>query len=145
MKLIYQYMVIFFNFCTISNHLHSLQVENCDSNSRLVVNEDDNGEFRPERVKDHTCYQNPMYYPWGYKKNRICRPNMEYKICYDTMLYSSNRRLAYISEQLISAHWLTVLHCYWSLPYNLNRKRKKAKPQDITSIVPHRRLQRVYI
>ena len=25
-----------------SNHLHPLQVENCDSNSRLVVDEDDN-------------------------------------------------------------------------------------------------------
>ena len=34
------------NFLYISptaNHLHSLQVENCDSNSRLVVDEDDNG------------------------------------------------------------------------------------------------------
>ena len=35
-------MVIFFNFSPTSNHLHPLQVENCDSNSRLVVNEDDN-------------------------------------------------------------------------------------------------------
>ena len=26
-----------------------LQVENCDSNSRLVVDEDDNGKLRPER------------------------------------------------------------------------------------------------
>ena len=43
-------MTIFYNFYTTSNHLHSLQVENCDSNSRLVVNEDDNGKFRPERV-----------------------------------------------------------------------------------------------
>ena len=51
MKLVYQYMTIFFNFKTTSNHLHSLQVENCDSNSRLVVDEDDNGKFRPERVK----------------------------------------------------------------------------------------------
>ena len=34
-----------------SNQLHSLQVENCDSNSRLVVNEDDNGKFRIERAK----------------------------------------------------------------------------------------------
>ena len=42
MKLVYQYMTIFFNFQTTSNHLHLLQVENCDSNSRLVVDEDDN-------------------------------------------------------------------------------------------------------
>ena len=35
-------MVIFFIFSPTSNHLHPLQVENCDSNSQLVVNEDDN-------------------------------------------------------------------------------------------------------
>ena len=44
LKLIYQYMVIFFNFSPTSNHLHPLQVKNCDSNSRLVVDEDDNGK-----------------------------------------------------------------------------------------------------
>ena len=44
-------MAIFFNFSPTSNHLYPLQVENCDSNSRLVVDEDDNGKFRPERVK----------------------------------------------------------------------------------------------
>ena len=49
MKLVYQYMVIFFIFFT-SNHLRPLQVANCDSNSRLVVDADDNGKFRPERV-----------------------------------------------------------------------------------------------
>ena len=49
MKLVYQFMTFFFNFYTTLNHLHSLQVGNCDSNSRLVVDEDDNGKFRPER------------------------------------------------------------------------------------------------
>ena len=44
-------MAIFFNFQTTSNYLHPLQVVNCDSNSRLVVEEDDNGKFRLERVK----------------------------------------------------------------------------------------------
>ena len=52
MKLITQYMAIFLNFSPSSNHLHPLQVENCDSNSWLVVDEDDNGKFRPERVKE---------------------------------------------------------------------------------------------
>ena len=42
MKLDYQYMAIFFIFSPTSNHLHPLQGENCDSNSRLVVDEDDN-------------------------------------------------------------------------------------------------------
>ena len=51
MKLIYQFIANLFNFLPTSNHLHPLQVENCDSNSRLVVDEDDNGKFRPERVK----------------------------------------------------------------------------------------------
>ena len=44
-------MVIFLNLPPTSNHLHPLQVENCDSNSRLVVDEDDNGKFRLERFK----------------------------------------------------------------------------------------------
>ena len=48
MKLFYQYMTIFFNCVPTSNHLHPLQVENCDS--RLVEDEDENGKFRIERV-----------------------------------------------------------------------------------------------
>ena len=51
MKLVYQYMTIFFYFLATSNHLHLLQVENCDNNSRLVVDEYDNGKLRLERVK----------------------------------------------------------------------------------------------
>ena len=53
MKLVYQYMAIFFNFSSTSNHLHPLQVENCDSNSQLVVDEDDYGKLRPERIKPY--------------------------------------------------------------------------------------------
>ena len=41
----------FLHFSPTSSHFHPLQVENCDSNSRLVVDEDENGKFRPERVK----------------------------------------------------------------------------------------------
>ena len=41
MKPVHQYMAIFLNFLPTSNHLHPLQVENCDSNSRLVVDEGD--------------------------------------------------------------------------------------------------------
>ena len=43
-------MVIFTNFSPTSSHLHPLQVENCGSNSRLVVDEDDYRKFRLERV-----------------------------------------------------------------------------------------------
>ena len=49
-------MAIFLNFSSTSSHLHPLLVENCDSNSRLVVDEDDNGKFRPERVKAHISF-----------------------------------------------------------------------------------------
>ena len=54
-------MAIVFNFQTTSNHLHPPQDENCDSNSRLVVDEDDNGKFRFERVNTlcfvtHQCF-----------------------------------------------------------------------------------------
>ena len=45
-------MAIFINFSPTLNHLHPLQVKNCDSISRLVVDEDDNGKLRLERVKD---------------------------------------------------------------------------------------------
>ena len=45
MKLACQYMAIFFNFPPASNHFNPLQVEKCDSNSRLVVDEDDNDTF----------------------------------------------------------------------------------------------------
>ena len=43
-----------FHLSRTSSHLHPLQVENCDSNSRLVMDEDDNGKFRLERVYN-TC------------------------------------------------------------------------------------------
>ena len=68
MKLAHQYMVIFFNFETTSSHLHSLQVENCDSNSRLVVDEDDYGKLRLERVT-HMLYLQSI----AYGRLRICR------------------------------------------------------------------------
>ena len=41
----------FFYLPTTPTHLHTLQVKNCDSNSRLVVDEDDNGNFRLEMIK----------------------------------------------------------------------------------------------
>ena len=56
MKLVYQYMAIFFNFPPTSNHLLSLQVENCDSNSRLVVDEDDYAKLRLERVNQEYLF-----------------------------------------------------------------------------------------
>ena len=55
MQVLYQYMTILFTFSPTSNHLHPLQVENCDSNSRLVVDEDGNGKFRLERVIGMKC------------------------------------------------------------------------------------------
>ena len=42
MKLVHQYMAIFFTFSPTLNHLHPLQDKNCCRNSRLVVDEADN-------------------------------------------------------------------------------------------------------
>ena len=39
LKLFYKYKAIFFNSSPTSSHFHPLQVENCVSNSRLVVDE----------------------------------------------------------------------------------------------------------
>ena len=41
---------IFFHLSPTSYHFHRLQVENCGSNSRLVVDENDTGKFRLQRV-----------------------------------------------------------------------------------------------
>ena len=44
-----------FNLSPSSSHLHPLQVENCESNSRLEVDEDLNGKLRLERVTIKLC------------------------------------------------------------------------------------------
>ena len=41
-----KFMAIFFTFSPTSNHLHPLQVKNCGSNSKFVVDEDDNHKVR---------------------------------------------------------------------------------------------------
>ena len=64
-ELVYQYMLIFFDFSPNSHHLHPLQVENCASNSRLVVDEDDNGSVRLERVKAL------RYFDTNHRDNRV--------------------------------------------------------------------------
>ena len=42
---------IFFHLSPTLSHFQPLQVENCDSDSRLVVDENDYGKLRLERVK----------------------------------------------------------------------------------------------
>ena len=60
MELVYQYVVIFFNFQTTSCHLDPLQVENCGSNSRLVVDQDDYGKFRIQGINQLTWLMNTI-------------------------------------------------------------------------------------
>ena len=74
MQLIDQYMAIFLNFSPTSNHLHLLQDENCDSISRLVVDEGDNDNFRPERVKRVNRLES------SYRANMRCVHNLEQSI-----------------------------------------------------------------
>ena len=40
----------YFHLSPTLNHFYPLQVENCGSNSRLVVDENDNDKFRLQRV-----------------------------------------------------------------------------------------------
>ena len=47
---------IYFHLSPTLSHFHPLQVENCGSNSRLVVDEDYNGKFRLERAKLPVVY-----------------------------------------------------------------------------------------
>ena len=68
MKLVYQDMEIVYTFSPTSSHLHPLQVENYDRNSRLVVDEDDNGKFRLERV--NTCFD-----PCSARAKLVSRPH----------------------------------------------------------------------
>ena len=53
-------MAIFFNLPLISGRLHPRQVENCDSNSRLVVDENDNGNVRVKSLKLHNLHFHPL-------------------------------------------------------------------------------------
>ena len=61
MKLFYQLIAVFINFSPTPSHLHPLQVENCDDNSRLLVDEDDNGNFRLEELRMHLKYIISIY------------------------------------------------------------------------------------
>ena len=63
MKLFYQYMVIFLNVSLTSNHLYPLQAANCCRNSRLVVDEEDYGKFRIERVNPYSA-ELCLFKPW---------------------------------------------------------------------------------
>ena len=58
MKLVYQYMMILLYFLTTSNHIYPLQVENCGSNSRLIVDEDDkvNSVLKCLTSRDVSCH-----------------------------------------------------------------------------------------
>ena len=62
-----QNIEIVFILSPASSHLQPLQVENCDSNSQLVVDESDNGSFTFERVEllisyiSHFCFFFNMY------------------------------------------------------------------------------------
>ena len=52
-----------FHLSPATSYLHPLQVENCDSHSRLVVDEDDNGKVRPERVNPCPAELLQLYFP----------------------------------------------------------------------------------
>ena len=62
MKLVYRYITIFFTFSPTSNHVHPLQVKNCDSNSQLVVDEDDNVNSGLKGLRVNKYYVNENWF-----------------------------------------------------------------------------------
>ena len=107
MKLVYQDMAIFLIFLPISNHLHQLQVENRDSNSRLVVDEDDNGEFRFERV-------NIRFFSHKVYKGRV-------KLVY--IIIMKNVIMDWIFVKIWDQHYSLFLINLHKLSYKLNGSR----------------------
>ena len=72
MQLFFQYIVaIFFISTSTLSHLHPLQNENCESNSRLVVDEDDNGKFRLKMMKA-ALGQPLVFTPWSHTRQITC-------------------------------------------------------------------------
>ena len=103
-KPVYQYMVIFFNFLPISNHLHPLQVENCDSNSRLVVDEDDNVKSGLKGLKDTTL----VGAIWGIFESI---PSEIESIILTTL---TSMLCGYVHKLLLGFTFLTIVSCAMS-------------------------------
>ena len=115
MKLFHLYMAIFVNFSPTSSHLHPLQGENCDSNSRLVVDEDDNGEFRLERVKRPSlnscvdCLESSVYnFTVHGRQNRKFRP---YRRAILEMMPRSGRQFTSVSVPSTLSLHTAVTYC----------------------------------
>ena len=76
-------MVNFLNFSPTLNHLHPVQVENCDSNSRLVV--DEGGKFSLEKVKQpwiHIGATSRMLCQYWSKAWKLGKPrNLQHNHC----------------------------------------------------------------
>ena len=114
-KLVYQHMVIFFNFSPTSKHLHPLQVENCDSNSRLLVDEDDDGKVRLERV-------NPLGASCISTTTLLCKARRQYPLtckvsrCYLLLLHGNLVVFICFSSRLtttaIPQQAQTLLQCW---------------------------------
>ena len=114
-------MVIFFDFSPTSCHLHLLPVENCDSNSRLVVDEDDNGKFRLERVNVGPVLQT------GYSVDRGIRviSNIHRSLETEIILKISISKTKYIlqlkeiTERAMCRHLIISLSLQRSLDFEL--------------------------
>ena len=109
MKLLYQYMAIFITFPPTSNHLHPLQVENCDSNSRLVVDEDDYGNLRLERVNEFIFKDNLR----GKKKRQVDQLIYPFIRAFQSVSYSNAIITVYYLALLINMYIIIIIIAYW--------------------------------
>ena len=116
MKFVYQYLAICFIFSPTSNHIHSLQVENCDSNSLLVVDEDNYGKLGLERL-------NPLFWQTFMQNMMLAYSSKCYSITVvnKVTIFSShndwNIQILNLPEYLLSMamfvlHYLCIVHAF---------------------------------
>ena len=118
MKLFYQYVTIFLNISPTSNYLHPLQVKKCHSSSRLVVGEDDNGNFRLEMV--HAAPAGPalnqnLVYVFGNVAHLLTHP--QDVMCLTSSPSSPSNQYQchteYLSIRILSCDLLTSVRSRW--------------------------------
>ena len=126
LTLFYQYMAIFFNFSATSSHLHPLQVENCGSNSRLVVDEMTMVNSGSKGLMSSVCIVNERdqrnYHQIAFCLNKTTRDIMViyvhihvFTICFLSTCYEYISQLVtiiMISEARIFSEYLLFTTCF---------------------------------
>ena len=118
MKLVYQYMAVFFTFSPTSSHLHPLQVENCDSNSRLVVDGDDNVKSGLKGLKGgHLSLKSAAFYAHGIDGYKVGGKTIYFKV--DQIKSLCHVILSFCLRKLFCSFlfWNRILSSLWKIQH----------------------------